>query len=142
AQGEHLSLALWRARLLFTGVRRNPLRALTVFAAVQLPAALYRIRWVTLVVALATVAIGAAYFVWLSTDARAFAALGVPSDLQRYAEEDFVGYYSAYSEAGFAAQVWTNNAWIAAQCVMFGILGLWVPYVIFQNAQSLGVSAS
>src|SRR5690606_3254632 len=120
----------------------NPLQALTMFAAVQLPAALYRIRWVTLAVALVTVAIAAAYFVWLSTDARAFAALGVPSDLERYAEEDFVGYYSEYSEAGFAAQVWTNNAWIAAQCVMFGILGLWVPYVVFQNAQGLGISAA
>ena len=142
AQGEHLSLGLWRARLLFTGVRRNPLRALTVFAAVQLPAALYRIRWVTLAVALVTVAIAAAYFVWLSTDARAFAALGLPSELERYAEEDFVGYYSAYSEAGFAVQVWTNNAWIAAQCIMFGILGIWVPYVVFANAQSLGISAA
>jgi len=142
AQGEHLSLALWRARLRFTGVRRNPLRSLTVFAAVQLPAALYRIRWLTLAVAIVTAAIAAAYFVWLSTDPRAFAALGLPSDLERYAEEDFVGYYSEYSEAGFAAQVWTNNAWIAAQCVMFGILGLWVPYVVFNNAQGLGISAA
>jgi len=142
AQGEHLSLALWRARLLFTGVRRNPLRSLTVFAAVQLPAALYRIRWLTLAVALATFVIGAAYFVWLSSDPRAFASLGLPSDLERYAEQDFVGYYSEYSEAGFAAQVWTNNAWIAAQCVMFGILGLWVPYVIYSNAQGLGISAA
>jgi uncharacterized membrane protein SpoIIM required for sporulation len=142
AQGEHLSLALWKARLLFTGVRRNPLRSLTVFAAVQLPAALYRIRWLTLAVAVVTAVIAAAYFVWLSTDPRAFAALGLPSDLERYAQEDFVGYYSEYSEAGFAAQVWTNNAWIAAQCVMFGILGLWVPYVVFSNAQGLGISAA
>ena len=142
AQGEHLSLALWKARLLFTGVRRNPLRSLTVFAAVQLPAALYRVRWLTLAVAFATLAVAAAYFVWLSTDPRAFAALGLPSELERYAEEDFVGYYSEYSEAGFAAQVWTNNAWIAAQCVMFGILGLWVPYVVFSNAQGLGISAA
>ncbi|MFT4029392.1 MAG: stage II sporulation protein M [Protaetiibacter sp.] len=141
-QGEHLSLAIWRARLLFTGVRRNPLRSLTVFAAVQLPAALYRIRALTLAVALATVVIAAAYFVWLSTDARAFAALGLPAELQSYAEDDFVGYYSEYSAAGFAAQVWTNNAWIAAQCIMFGILGIWVPYVVYSNAQGLGISAA
>ncbi|PZQ89738.1 MAG: hypothetical protein DI534_08065 [Leifsonia xyli] len=142
SQGEHLSLALWRARLLFTGVRREPLRAVTVFFAVQLPAALYRVRWLTLAVAVVTVAIAAAYFVWLSTDARAFAALGVPSDLERYAKDDFVNYYSEYSEAGFAAQVWTNNAWIAAQCVMFGIIGIWVPYVVYSNAQGLGISAA
>ena len=130
-QGEHLSLALWRARLLFTGVRRNPLHALAIFLTVQLPAALYRVRWLTLAVAAVTVAIAAAYFVWLSTDARAFAALGLPDSLRQYAQEDFAGYYSEYSEAGFAAQ-----------CVMFGILGLWVPYVIFQNAQGLGISAA
>ncbi|TXK16282.1 stage II sporulation protein M [Homoserinibacter sp. GY 40078] len=141
-QGEHLSLALWRARLLFTGARPEPLRSLTVFVAVQLPAALYRIRWLTLALAAATVAIAAAYFIWLSSDPRAFATLGLPSELERYAESDFVDYYSTYSEAGFAAQVWTNNAWIAAQCVMFGILGVWVPFVIFQNAQGLGISAA
>src|SRR5690606_41773103 len=62
AQGEHLSLALWRARLLFTGVRRNPLRALTLFLAVQLPAAPYRVRWVAPVVAAATVPTAAAHF--------------------------------------------------------------------------------
>ncbi|QEO08602.1 stage II sporulation protein M [Protaetiibacter larvae] len=142
AQGEHLSLALWRARLLFTGVRRNPLRALTVFAGVQLPAALYRVRWLTLAVAFATAVIASAYFVWLTSDPRAFATLGMPSDLRAYAERDFVGYYSASSEAGFAAQVWTNNAWIAAQCIVFGILGIWVPMVVFSNAQSLGISAA
>ncbi len=142
AQGEHLSLALWRARLRFTGTRRNPLHSAALFFLVQLPAALYRVRWLTLVVAAATVAIAAAYFVWFATDPRALAALGLPEQLKQYAEEDFVGYYSAYSEAGFAAQVWTNNAWIAAQCIMFGILGIWVPYVIFANAQGLGISAA
>jgi len=142
AQGEHLSLALWRARLKFTGVRRNPLQSMTVFFALQLPAALYRIRWLTLAVAVATVAIAAAYFVWLSSDPRAFAALGRPDDLERFANEQFVGYYSEYSESGFTAQVWSNNWWISAQCILFGITGIWVPVVVFSNAQNLGVSAS
>ena len=60
AQGEHLSLALWRARLRFTGTRRNPLHGAALFFLVQLPAALYRIRWLSLVVAVATVVIIAA----------------------------------------------------------------------------------
>jgi uncharacterized membrane protein SpoIIM required for sporulation len=38
--------------------------------------------------------------------------------------------------------VWTNNAWIAAQCVLFGVTGIWPIYVIAQNAFGLGVSAA
>jgi uncharacterized membrane protein SpoIIM required for sporulation len=71
-----------------------------------------------------------------------FATLGPRSALQRYAEQEFVSYYSESSEAAFTGQVWTNNAWIAAQCIMFGIFPLWVPYVIFGNAMSLGISAA
>jgi len=141
-QADRLSLALSRARLRFTGAPQNVLEQLTVFVAVSLPAALYRIRWTTLVVALATVVVATVYGVWLASDPRAFATLGPESQLRRYAEQEFVGYYSESSEAGFTGQVWTNNAWVAAQCVMFGITGLFVPYVIFTNAQSLGVSAA
>jgi uncharacterized membrane protein SpoIIM required for sporulation len=38
--------------------------------------------------------------------------------------------------------VWTNNAWIAAQCIAFGVTGVWVPYVVLQNAQNLGMTAA
>jgi uncharacterized membrane protein SpoIIM required for sporulation len=38
--------------------------------------------------------------------------------------------------------VWTNNAYIAATMVAFGITGLFVPFSIGQNAISLGVSAA
>lgn len=142
AQGDGLSLALWRARQRFTGVAANPLRQLTILFAHQLPAALYRIRWLTLVVALATVVIALVFAVWYSSDPRLFATLGPRSELQRFAEQRFVSYYSESSEAAFTGQVWTNNAWIAAQCIMFGITGVWVPYVVFGNAMNLGVAAA
>jgi uncharacterized membrane protein SpoIIM required for sporulation len=137
-----LSLALSRARLRFTGAPSNPLEQVTRFFALQLPAALYRIRWATLAVALATVAIASAYAVWVANDPAVFASLGPEPTLRRYAEQEFVAYYSNNSEAAFAGQVWTNNAWIAAQCIMFGIVGVWVPYVIFSNAQGLGITAA
>ena len=31
--------------------------------------------------------------------------------------EDFEGYYSEYAAGHFAAQVWVNNAWVAALCI-------------------------
>jgi uncharacterized membrane protein SpoIIM required for sporulation len=37
--------------------------------------------------------------------------------------------------------VWTNNAWISAQAVAFGVTGFWVPFILFMNAQSTGMAA-
>jgi len=137
-----LSLALSRARLRFTATPPNPMVQLARFFGLQLPAALYRIRLVTLAVAVATVLIALAYAVWIGITPEAFASLGSEEDLRRYAEQEFVAYYSNNSEAAFAGQVWTNNAWISAQAIMFGITGVFVPYIVFSNAQGLGISAA
>jgi uncharacterized membrane protein SpoIIM required for sporulation len=142
ALGDRLSISLARARLRFTGAPENPLRQFTRFAVVSLPAALYRLRWLTLAVALATFVVAALYAWWIGGDPRVLAALGSERELRQLAEEGFVAYYSENPSASFAGAVWTNNAWIAAQCVAFGILGVWVPYVILQNAQNLGVTAA
>ncbi|MFF2390793.1 stage II sporulation protein M [Agromyces sp. NPDC058104] len=142
ALGDRLSLSLARARLRFTGAPENPLRQLTRFAAVDLPAALYRIRWLTLAVAVATFLIAALYAWWIGGDPRALANVGSERELRQIAEEGFAAYYSEHPAGSFAGSVWTNNAWIAAQCVAFGVLGVWVPWVIMQNAQNLGVNAA
>ncbi|MDQ0574720.1 stage II sporulation protein M [Agromyces albus] len=142
ALGDRLSISLARARLKFTGVPENPLRQLTRFALMSLPAALYRLRWLTLAVALATFAVAALYAWWIGGDPRVLSTLGTEEEFRHIAEEGFVAYYSENPAASFAGAVWTNNAWIAAQCVAFGILGVWVPWIILQNAQSLGITAA
>lgn len=141
-QGDHLSLALGRARLRFTGTPTNPLRQLTAFFATQLPAALYRVRWLSVAVAVAFVLVGTVYALWFSLQPGLMGALGTEEERREYAEVLFVQYYSESSEAGFASQVWTNNAWLAAQCVMFGITGLYPAYLLFANAQGIGTSAA
>jgi uncharacterized membrane protein SpoIIM required for sporulation len=140
--GDRLGLALSRARLRFTGTPGNALRGLGVYFALQLPAALYRVRWLTLAMAAATIAIAVVYGLWLSSDPRLIATLGSHDHLRRYAEHDFVSYYSANSTGGFFGQVWTHNAFLAAQAIAFGIVPFWVPVVVFQNAQGLGESAA
>ena len=142
SQGDRLSLYLSRARLRFTGASANVLSQLPAFFLLQLPAALYRVRWVTLVVALVTALIALLTAVWFIKNPALLASLGPESVRRQYAEEEFVGYYSANPEGSFAGQVWTNNAFIAAQCVAFGIIGVWVPSVIVQNAMGLGQSAA
>ena len=142
AVGDRLSLTLFRARLRFTGTPVDPITAVTSFFVLQLPAALFRIRWVTVWVAAATVAVAAVVAVWITTTPGAVDTFGTPEALHRYATQDFQDYYSDHGLGAFTAQVWTNNAYIAASMVAFGITGLFVPFSIGQNAIGLGVSAA
>ncbi|MBC7725713.1 MAG: stage II sporulation protein M [Burkholderiaceae bacterium] len=142
AHGDRLSLYLSRARLRFTGAGSNVLSRLPAFFLLQLPAALYRVRWVTLVVTLATALIGFLTAVWFIQNPELLALIGPESMRRQYAEEEFIGYYSNDPSGSFAGQVWTNNAFIAAQCIAFGITGVWVPNVIVQNAMGIGQSAA
>ncbi|MGF2948472.1 stage II sporulation protein M [Microbacterium alcoholitolerans] len=139
-QGAYLSTILAAARLRFTGAPDNILAQAARFFTLQFPAALYRIRWTTGVIAVLfvlTVAITAA---WITSDPARIAALGTPEVLRQYAEEDFVDYYEPM--ASFAGMVWFNNAWIAMQCVLFGVTGIWPVWMLMQNAFGLGVSTA
>lgn len=142
AQGDRLSVALSRARLRFTGTAGNLLETVPRFFALQLPAALFRLRWVTLAVALASAVVALLYAWWVLADPRAMAAFGSQASFQQLVKHDFVDYYSANPAASFAGQVWTNNAWIAAQCIAFGIIGVYVPYIVLQNATNIGVTGA
>ncbi|HEV7950305.1 MAG TPA: stage II sporulation protein M [Glaciihabitans sp.] len=140
--GDRLSLSLSRARLRFTGTSVNVAAQMPQFFARQLPAALYRIRWLSLAATAAFFVIATLYGVWFSANPALLLNYGTAEQLQDYADQQFVGYYSANPEASFAGQVWTNNAWIAAQCIAFGITAVWAPYILFQNAQGIGQSAA
>ncbi|MHC2999680.1 stage II sporulation protein M [Microbacterium sp. HJ5] len=141
-QGDHISTMLARARLRLTGAPENVLRQVPRFFALQLPAALYRVRWTTLVIALGFLAVGAVVAFWVSGDAALVAALGNRLELEEYADNQFTDYYSEKHPATFAGTVWTNNAWIAVQCVIFGITGFWPIMVLVQNAVGVGTAAA
>jgi uncharacterized membrane protein SpoIIM required for sporulation len=79
---------------------------------------------------------------WISNDPALMATLGPPDALQQYADESFTGYYTENPAAEFMGMVWTNNAWIAMQCVLFGVTGIWPLYMLVQNAMGLGTSAA
>ncbi|WP_349904343.1 stage II sporulation protein M [Parafrigoribacterium humi] len=142
AQGDRLSLWLFRARLRFTGASANVMSQLPRFFGAQLPAALFRIRWLCLIVTAASLAVAALYFLWALNTPGVLAHLGTAAQQQQYADHDFVSYYSEHPAPSFFGRVWTNNAWIAAGCIAFGITGVYAPYLLFQNAQSLGMSGA
>ncbi|MFE1645631.1 stage II sporulation protein M [Microbacterium sp. P01] len=139
-QGDHVSTLLSRARLRLTGSPDNVLRQVPRFFVLQLPAALYRVRYTTLVIAVVFVLTAALVAFWVSGDPALVASLGSQAQLEEYAEDSFTSYYNP--AAVFAGTVWTNNAWIAAQCVLFGITGIWPLMVLMQNAVGVGQAAA
>ncbi|HEV7185526.1 MAG TPA: stage II sporulation protein M [Leifsonia sp.] len=141
ATGDRLSVALASARLRFTGAGANVFSQIPQFFVLQLPAALYRIRWIVLGVAVATIVVATLYAVWIAGNPAVLANFGQDAQLRKYVQHDFIDYYSNNPAASFSGQVWTNNAWIAAQAIAFGITGVYVPYVLLQNAIGVGTAA-
>lgn len=133
-----LSQLLARSRSLIAGAHEPAWRDVTRFLVVSLPAALYRIRWWTHTVTLVCVLLAVTAGVWVATQPDALAAMGTPSERTEYVENAFASYYDP--GAGFAAMVWTNNAWIAAQSVALGISGIWPVWMLLQNAVNVGAT--
>ena len=61
--------------------------------------------------------------------------------MQQLVTEDFENYYSSAPAQDFSAQVFTNNAYVAAQSILFGVLlGIPVLFVLVSNAVNVGLS--
>ena len=131
-----LSDLLGRARNAIAGAHEPAWGDVMRFVAGSLPAALYRIRWWTVAVTTVSLVLAVIAGVWVATQPDALAALMPPSEREQYVEESFAQYYDP--SAGFAAMVWTNNAWIAAQCIGLGITGAFPVYVLVNNAVMVG----
>src|SRR5690554_2815567 len=79
-QGEQLSVWLSRARLRFTGATSNVLSQVPQFFGAQLPAALYRIRWLSLAVTFGFALVAVLYGIW---------AVQTPDVLANFGTEEF-----------------------------------------------------
>ncbi|HVN11936.1 MAG TPA: stage II sporulation protein M [Kineosporiaceae bacterium] len=113
-------------------------RELARFAAVSFPAAVYRARWAAAGSAAFSAAVALALGTWIARSPRAQAVIARQVDVRRLVRTDFAGYYTQHAAGSFAAQVWTNNAWVAALCIAFGITGILVVAVLVQNAANVG----
>ena len=131
-----LSDTLARARTRIAGAHEPAWRDVVRFLTVSLPAALYRIRWWTIGVMVVFAVVAVAEGIWVATSPDALAAMGTPSERENYVNKAFAEYYTP--TGGFAATVWTNNAWISAQAIAFGITGIFTGRLLFENAVSIG----
>lgn len=137
-----LSGLVARARAAVTGAHAPLWREFVRFWTVSFPVVAYRSwRW-WLGSAVASFVVTVALALWITGNPDVLAAIGTPSEIDELVNHDFASYYSENPAGSFALQVWVNNAWVAAQCIGFAILlGLPIPYVLFQNAANLGVVA-
>lgn len=133
-----LSMLVNRSRQAVAGSREPIWRDVARFFVLEFPAALYRAGPLTIVVAVAFLLIAGASGWWVAADPAVQAALASDAEVRRLCDVQFEAYYSENPAASFAGLVWTNNAWIAAQSIAFGITGVFPLYVFAQNAVGVG----
>ncbi|KUI33170.1 hypothetical protein AU196_12820 [Mycobacterium sp. IS-1742] len=136
-----LSGLVARARAAVTGAHAPLWREFLRFWTVSFPVVAYRSwRW-WLGSATAFFLVAALIGFWVAGSPEVQSAVGTPSDIDQLVNNDFASYYSENPAGSFALRVWVNNAWVAAQCIGFAILlGLPIPYILFQNAANLGLT--
>lgn len=131
-----LSIILARARGRIAGGHDPQWYTIKDFVMRQVPAAFYRVRWWAHAVTVICIVIAVIFGVWVATTPQGLESVGPESFRLDYVNSAFASYYDP--GADFAAMVWTNNAWIAAQCVAFGVTGVWPAFVMANNAVMVG----
>jgi len=135
-----LSGQLARARAAVSGAQSSTWQSIGRFAVISFPATAYRIRWWWLGSAAGSIVVAVLLGWWVARSPALQASLLPKSAAANLVRHQFSGYYSQYDAQSFALRVWTNNAVVAAESVVLGILlGIPVLYVLFGNAVNGGV---
>ena len=138
----HLSSLLARARTRTVATRVTTWRSVAGFFLATFPAALYRLRRWWLATLVLSVVLTAVAMLWLLDHPDVEQSLLSPEEVDQLVQHDFAGYYSQYAASHFALQVWVNNAWVAALCLAFGVLGVPVLLLLAMNLANLAVVGS
>jgi uncharacterized membrane protein SpoIIM required for sporulation len=138
----YLSTLLTRARISMVGTRTTTWSDVVGFFSHTFPGALYRMRWWWVSTALASVVAMALVAAWTLRHPEVYTSQLSAAEIDAYVGTDFAHYYREFPHHEFATLVWVNNAWVAAQCIAFGVLGLPVLYVLFANLEGVGVVAA
>ncbi|MCR3751133.1 stage II sporulation protein M [Lentzea californiensis] len=139
---ERLSALVAQARSVLTGTHTPAWRTFTRFFTHRLPAAIYLgWRW--------WVPAGIAFYLvtgiiaaWIASNPDVQATIAAPEEIREMTRVGggYESYYSSDPAGSFAAKVWTNNAWVAAACLLLGVLFAIPPvYLLFTNALNVGV---
>ncbi|MFC4586473.1 stage II sporulation protein M [Sphaerisporangium corydalis] len=137
-----LSALVARARSAVTGAHTPAWREFIRFFTVSFPVVAYRARWWWAGTAALFFVVTAVLAVWVARNPDVQTAIASPQQIKQLVEHDFADYYSDHPSGAFAGQVWINNAWVSMQVIATSVLlGLPIPYILWQNAANVGVSA-
>lgn len=135
-----LSTRLARARAAVNGAPAAQLRSVARFAVATFPLMAYRIRWWWLATAAGSLLVALIFGWWVARTPAAQASLVTKSQAASLVRHQFRHYYSQYAAGSFAAKVWTNNVWVAAEALISGILlGIPTLFVLLTNSLNIGV---
>ena len=135
-----LSRLVANARAAVAGAHVPAWRAIGRFFASTFPVAVYRTRRWWVPTALVSVAAAFALGIWVDTHPEVQRSLLPPSDVRDLVNHEFADYYRAHPAHDFAARVWTNNVWVAAEVLVGGLtLGLLTIYSLLGNVVNVGV---
>ncbi|BDB45487.1 MULTISPECIES: stage II sporulation protein M [Mycobacterium] len=137
-----LSSLVARARSAVTGAHAPMSSTFVRFWTVSFPVVAYRSWrwWLASAVGFFVVAIVMGW--WVAASPEVQSVVGTPAEINELINHDVESYYSDHPAAAFALQVWVNNSWVAAKCIaMSVVLGLPIPFIIFENAANVGVIA-
>lgn len=134
-----LSTLVARGRSAVTGGAAPAWRDFRRFFVVTFPLAVYRARawWGGSAAAFLLVSFGLLFYIARHPEVQA--RIATPEQTKQLVENDFADYYSAHPAQSFAAQVWTNNALVAAGTLVLGITVVGAAYVLLSNAVNVGV---
>jgi uncharacterized membrane protein SpoIIM required for sporulation len=135
-----LSRLVANARAAVAGAHVPAWRVIGVFFTTTFPVAVYRTRrwWIT--TAALSVVVAVALGVWVDTHPDVQRSLLPPNEVRDLVNHQFADYYKAHPAHDFAAQVWTNNAWVCAEVLVGGLtFGLLTIYSLIGNVVNVGV---
>jgi uncharacterized membrane protein SpoIIM required for sporulation len=138
-----LSSLVARARSAVTGAHAPLWSEFIRFFTVSFPIVVYQAwRW-WLGTAIGFLIVTVLVALWMSGNHEVQSSLKTPSEIEQLVNHDFVSYYSEHPAGSFFSQVWLNNWWVSVQCIAAAILlGIPIPWMLFQNALNLGANAA
>jgi uncharacterized membrane protein SpoIIM required for sporulation len=135
-----LTTRVARARSAVTGAYVPGMRQVARFFLVGFPLAAYRARWWWFGAAAGSIIVAVLAAAWIARSPAVQDSLLPPAQAKDLVQHQFRGYYSQYAATSFAFKVWTNNLWVAAESLIFGILlGIPSVLVLLENALNVGV---
>ncbi len=134
-----LSTLVINARAVITGTSVPLLQTIAGFFTTSFPAAVFRLRWAWIAVALISVVTASVIGYRMISVPGLESSLISPERVQALVEYEFEAYYSNNPAGDFAAAVWLNNALVTAVAIITGIAVVPLLMVWWQNVENLGI---